>query len=362
MGYSRRLTYRELSIANRACTIIASSFDVSKVFDRFIVELKKILDVNWAAVALTGPDGLRLLASFSEYNAKLPVQESLPTQGTASEWVIQNKKPLFQSDVAGDTQFAATEPYYKLRMRSAVHLPLLAGKKAIGSLILASRQPDAYGSEHAAFLKQVAAQMAMPIEHSRMYAMVREQARIDDLTGLFNRRSLDEVIASEINRHARYGGIFSLIILDLDSFKAFNDKRGHLAGDDLLREVGSVIKSSIRSADQAFRYGGDEFAILLPNTMASAGELVCERIRKQIEAQQFAGKLPVTASLGLATWPANGAGANDLIAAADAALYRAKTSGGNCHRQASPGITRRTTLLPSSEVTKGKALGVVESK
>ncbi|MDO8579225.1 MAG: sensor domain-containing diguanylate cyclase [Dehalococcoidales bacterium] len=340
MGYSRRLTYNELSIANRACAIISSSLDVPKVFDRFIVELKKILDINWAAVTLTVPDGLRLVATFSEYNVNAPVQELIPTQGTASEWVIRNKKSLFQSDLTSDRQFIASEPYYKLRMSSAVHLPLLANKRAIGSLILASRQPDAYTAKQAAFLKQVAAQMAMPIEHCRMYAMVREQARIDDLTGLFNRRSLDEVIASEINRHARYGGIFSLIILDLDSFKAFNDKRGHLAGDDLLRNVGTVIKGSIRSADQAFRYGGDEFAILLPNTVASAGELVCERIRKQIEEQQAAGKLPVTASLGLATWPANGAGANDLIAAADAALYRAKTSGGNCHRQSSPGVSR----------------------
>ncbi|MDO8577916.1 MAG: sensor domain-containing diguanylate cyclase [Dehalococcoidales bacterium] len=345
MGYSRRLTYRELSTANRACAIITSSLDVSKVFGRFIGELKKILDVNWAAVVLAEPDGLRVLTSFSEFNAKAQVQERIPMQGTASEWVIGNKKPLFQSNVAGDTQFAATEPYYKLRMCSAVHLPLLANKRAIGSLILASRQPDAYNSKQAAFLKQVAAQMAMPIEHSRLYAEVREQSRIDDLTGLLNRRSLDEIIASEIKRHARYGGIFSLVILDIDGFKAFNDKRGHLAGDNLLRKVGRALKSSMRSSDQAFRYGGDEFAVLMPNTMASAGELVCERIRKQIEAQQVGGKIPFTASLGLATWPANGAGPNDLIAAADAALYRAKTAGGNCARQASAKMRKNINKL-----------------
>lgn len=338
MGYSRRLTYRELSTANRASAVITSSLDVPKVFDGFIAELKKILDISWAAVTLAEPDGVRLLASFSEYKSNTPVQGLIPTQGTASEWVIHNKKLLIQSDVANDRQFVAAEPYYKLRMRSAIHLPLLADKRAIGSLILASRQPDAYGPTQASFLKQVAAQMAMPIEHSRLYAIVREQARIDDLTGLLNRRSLDEIIGSEINRHARYGGIFSLIILDLDGFKAFNDKRGHLAGDDLLRKVGSALKTSIRSADQAFRYGGDEFAIFLPNTVAPAGELVCERIRNQIEALQIGGKGSVTASLGLATWPANGGGTNDLIAAADAALYRAKTNGGNCQRPASPGI------------------------
>ncbi len=136
-----------------------------------------------------------------------------------------------------------------------------------------------------------------------------------------------------MNRQIRYGGVFSLIILDLDSFKMFNDSRGHLAGDDLLRKIGSAIKNSIRSADQAFRYGGDEFAILLPYTVADAAFLVAERIRKQIASHLSTGKIPVTVSLGLATWPANGTGANDIIAAADAALYRAKQSGRNqCQR------------------------------
>ena len=157
-------------------------------------------------------------------------------------------------------------------------------------------------------------------------------ARIDGLTGLLNRRSLDEAIASEINRHSRYGGAFSLIVLDLDAFKAFNDNYGHLAGDSLLRKIGSVMRSSIRSADQAFRYGGDEFAILLPNTAISAAEQVAERTRKQVASEMIAGSIAVTISLGCASWPANGRSANEVVAAADAALYQAKQSGGNQSR------------------------------
>ena len=125
-------------------------------------------------------------------------------------------------------------------------------------------------------LEQLASQIALPVENSRLYAKAEEKARIDELTGLLNRRALNELITNEIARHSRYGGVLSIIILDLDSFKAFNDNYGHLAGDKLLREIGSITKRAIRSSDQAFRYGGDEFAILLPQTTINAAHDVAD--------------------------------------------------------------------------------------
>ena len=333
MSYRRKLSYLELSVINRACTIMSSSLDVPKVFDRFVTELKKIIDINWAAVALTENDGLHFLALFSDSGSLWKVPEQMPIKGTATEWVVLHKKPLVEADLLQESQFVTAEYYRQQGIRSVANLPLVAKTRVIGSLIIASRQPDVYGSKETGFLKQVATQIAMPIENSRLYAEMREQARVDDLTGLFNRRSLDEVIVSEIGRQNRYGGVFSLIILDLDSFKVFNDKNGHLAGDDVLRKIGNAIKNSIRSADQAFRYGGDEFAIVLPTTGADAALLVAERIREQIDSQLAEGEIPVTASLGLATWPVNGTTANDIVAAADTALYVAKQNGRNrCQR------------------------------
>ena len=120
-----------------------------------------------------------------------------------------------------------------------------------------------------------------------------------------------------------------MIILDLDSFKTFNDKYGHLSGDKLLRKIGSIIKGAIRGADQAFRYGGDEFAVLLPQTAIDAATQVAERVRQHIATKVKAGSVPITASLGLASWPADGIGPNEILSAADAALYRAKRNGGN---------------------------------
>ena len=155
------------------------------------------------------------------------------------------------------------------------------------------------------------------------------------------------MINSEIGRHSRYGGIFSLIILDLDSFKAFNDNYGHLAGDKLLEQASDVMKKAIRSADQAFRYGGDEFAILLPQTTIDAAYRVAERVRKRIASEVKTNHLLVTASLGLASWPVDGIGPSEIIAASDKALYQAKQSGGNRSHRA-PGA-----MLVSDDVMAG---------
>ena len=263
-----------------------------------------------------------------------------PIKGTAVEWVVTHKRLVVESALSHESQFTTPESYLEQGIRSIAYLPLIAKDRAIGSLIVASRRHHAYNKRHIMLLEYLALQIAMPIENSRVYAEVEEKARIDELTGLLNRRSLNEVMISEINRHSRYGSIFSLIILDLDSFKAFNDNYGHLAGDKLLREIGCIVKSTIRTSDQAFRYGGDEFAILLPNTHIDATSQVAERVRKQVALKMMDGHIPVTTSLGLASWPADGIEANEVIAAADAALYHAKRSGGNRSHCASVIIPR----------------------
>ena len=121
---------------------------------------------------------------------------------------------------------------------------------------------------------------------------------------------------------------------DVDSLKTVNDTYGHLVGDEALRQIGGIIRSMIRISDQAFRYGGDEFAIFLPNTAVDAATRVAERIRKQIALKMMSNRTHVTISLGLAGWPVNGREANEVIAAADAALYQAKRSGGNKSQRA----------------------------
>ncbi|MFH1087610.1 MAG: diguanylate cyclase [Chloroflexota bacterium] len=328
---SEQLAEREedLSVINRSTAIVASALDTQQIYDAFIQELKKVMDIDWAAIVLIERNDLYFLALSSEIGSGWQVGERIPVKDTPAEWVAVHRKPLVETDLLQESRFAMGEYYLRQGIRSIAWFPLIAKRRAIGSLIIASRHPNSYGQRHIRLLEQLASQIAMPVHNSRLYAEAEERARIDELTGLLNRRSLNELTAKEIKRHSRYGGVFSIIILDLDSFKAFNDALGHLAGDRLLRQVGSIMKASIRGADHAFRYGGDEFAILLPNTAIAPAYLVAERIRTQLALEVTIEDIPATASLGLASWPADGKEASEVIAAADGALYEAKRSGGN---------------------------------
>jgi diguanylate cyclase (GGDEF)-like protein len=319
----------ELSVINNSSAIITSSFDIQEIYGSFIEELKKVVDVSWSAIVLVDESGLRCVAVSSVEGSAYQVGEKLPMQGTGTGWVVTHKKSLVETDLSKEMKFATGQNFHEQGMRSMVYLPLISKGKAIGSLILASRQTNAYSQQHLMLLEQLASQIAIPLENARLYAKAEEEARIDELTGLLNRRSLDEMIDTEINRHSRYGGVFSLAILDLDSFKTFNDTRGHLAGDNLLGQVGYIIRNAIRSTDQAFRYGGDEFAILLPHTNVEDAIQVTERVRESIASDLDTGDIKVTASIGLAIWPEDGISHTDIIATADLILYRAKWSGGN---------------------------------
>jgi diguanylate cyclase len=154
----------------------------------------------------------------------------------------------------------------------------------------------------------------------------------DALTGLHNRRRMLDALNAEVARHARHGRSFSIMMVDVDHFKKYNDTYGHPAGDALLKKVGGILKSSLRTNDFAARYGGEEFLILLPDQDQKGAVEVAERIRQRIAVEtgdEANSRKPVTASLGLATFPEAARTAEPLLAAADAALYRAKNTGRN---------------------------------
>lgn len=157
---------------------------------------------------------------------------------------------------------------------------------------------------------------------------------LDGLTELYNHRYFHDLIAREVNRALRYPQVFILLMIDIDDFKGFNDKYGHLAGDCALREVAKVMLRTLRKVDLICRYGGEEFAVILPQTNIQGGKDVAERLRNIIEGMDikdekntFLGK--VTISVGVASFPENGQSKEDLMKAADAALYQAKSQGKN---------------------------------
>jgi len=320
---------KEITLINRLTTIITSSVSIQEIFEGFVQELKKVVDVDWASIALIDGTELYFSALSTTIGSAWQTGERITLEGTATEWVCRESKSLYEDDLLRYHRFWTGEHHLQQGIRSVVYLPLTIKDDCIGSLIVASRHPNAFTTKQIRLLEQVALQIATPIENSQLYARAEQRARIDELTGLFNRRHFEERLKEEIARHSRYSDIFSIFLLDLDNFKTYNDIYGHPSGDILLNQTGKIIKSSIRNADQAFRYGGDEFVVILPHTTTDDAWVVAERVRQAIMEEMEKREIDITCSIGLASYPSDGVISGELITVADTALYFAKRTGGN---------------------------------
>jgi diguanylate cyclase (GGDEF)-like protein/putative nucleotidyltransferase with HDIG domain len=339
---------QELELINRMATIITSSLHIKDVYEAFVAGLREVVDVDWATIALVEGDELRFEVLSTEVGSAWQSGDKIPLKGTGTEWVAKRKKSFVEPNLAKNRRFWTGENHLKQGIRSIVYLPLMVKNEAIGSLTIASRKANTYTPVQVRLLERLASQIAMPVENSQLYAKAEERARIDQLTNLFNRRHFDERIKQEIDRHSRYRSMLSLILLDLDFFKAYNDTQGHMAGDKVLELIGQLLNGAIRNADIAFRYGGDEFAVILPQSATNDAFIVAERIRGKIANEMNKKNISITASLGLASWPTDGVTADELVRVTDRALYYAKETGGNRTCIASK-------MLPSlAEVTNAK--------
>jgi diguanylate cyclase (GGDEF)-like protein len=195
----------------------------------------------------------------------------------------------------------------------------------------AGRARAAQISDRQRLAKTLGEQVALALANLRLRATLREQSLRDPLTGLFNRRYMEESLDREIRRALREGYGLGVLMVDVDHFKRLNDAFGHAAGDQVLREIGHLLGTAVRGEDIACRYGGEEFVIILPKASLADTHRRAEALREGIKTLQFDEPMrhypSTTISVGVAAYPEHGARADELILAADSALYRAKAEG-----------------------------------
>jgi diguanylate cyclase (GGDEF)-like protein/putative nucleotidyltransferase with HDIG domain len=239
--------------------------------------------------------------------------------------------------------------------------PFKSRDKLIGILTLGKKKNKAILSyQDIELIANIANQAGIIIENAQLYTHAKIKANTDELTALYNHRHFHERLDQEITRNTRFGGTFSLIMMDVDLFKSYNDIYGHLAGDNVLRKVGEYIVNSIRGIDLAFRYGGEEFTVILPGTQIEDAYKVAERIRKTIEAKSSLKAMPITISLGVSNWPSDGIMKEEIIGRADEALYLAKQLGRNRTCMSTDIKKGQDTQLISSELRSNpKALSII---
>ncbi len=212
----------------------------------------------------------------------------------------------------------------------ATAVPLIVGARVVGVLEARYPEPQVATSQAAEVLEMFATHAATAIEAARLHELTEERSQVDPLTQLFNRRRLEQDLGVECKRCARYARPLAFVMLDIDHFKSFNDRHGHPQGDVTLKKLADVVASAVRTTDTAYRYGGEEFCILLRETAGQDAMVFAERLRRRIE-KRFASDSPekLTASFGVAEFSADLPTAREMIEAADVAMYQSKHAGRN---------------------------------
>lgn len=306
---------------------------------REVVEMAAdLLNASSGSLMLLDETGENLCIESAK-KLQLPLARGLSMRigaGIAGK-VAKSGMPLLVTDIEKDSRVAIPNRP-RFRTKSFISVPLKAKNRIIGVLNLADKESEGIFTEaDLNRLTTFATHIGIMIERVRVLeraSLLEELSITDPLTGLYNRRFLEHRLDEELSRSLRQNLSFTLILIDLDNFKLYNDLCGHVAGDTALKKLADLLKITAREMDLVIRYGGEEFCLILPGTSKKESIFVAERIRRSIEKESFPHEscLPngrLTASLGIASFPEDGQAASALIHAADIALYQAKNNGRN---------------------------------
>lgn len=317
---------KELGITNTLSSAFISSGNINAVFEDLIEKVLVVSDFSIGCIVIK-EGGKFVIKGISGASLGLKQELERGKLDFVYENVIESADPLYVMEA---DEIKSIEPLEKEGIVFFACIPLRIGPETKGVLMLASRIELRFDFDVAALFTLIGNNISLISEKVRLFQEAQRLAITDGLTGLYNVRYFYDMLNKEIARTKRYRTLFSLILFDIDNFKALNDTYGHQAGDEVLRSLASILKEASRETDVAARYGGEEFIMMLTNTPKHEALHLANRIREKIEEYNYhieESTVKITVSGGIATFPEDAKDSKSLLYAADMAMYEAKAMG-----------------------------------
>ncbi len=331
-GTDRKRQMLELGIFHDVAKALTSSLNLDSILQTIMDKMAEYFQPeNWSLLMVDeGREELYFAIAVGDAADALKTVRLKMGEGIAG-WVAKHGEPLLVPDVYTDPRFAKRiDQMTKWQTRSIICVPLTSKGRVLAVIQLINVDMKGFGDNELFFLQALCDYAAIAIDNAKAVERIQELTITDDCTGLYNARHLYKTLEAEVYRSARFGYEFTVIFIDLDHFKMVNDTHGHLVGSKLLAEIGYNIKSHLRLIDYAFRYGGDEFVVLLPQTGKDAALNVAKRLlddfRTSVLLKDDGLNLNVRASLGIATYPEDAKSAHEIIRQSDEMMYMVKNT------------------------------------
>jgi diguanylate cyclase (GGDEF)-like protein len=313
---------QELTIFHDVAKALTSSLDLDSILQTIMEKMGEYFRPDTWSLLMVDEQHDELYfaiavgdAAEALKNVRLKVGEGI------AGWVAKNGEQVISTDVEHDPRYARrVDEVTRWETRSVICMPLRSRLRVLGVIQLVNVDMAHFNEQEVFFLRALCDYAAIAIENARWVEKIQELTITDDCTGLYNARHLYKTLDTEVYRSSRFGYEFSVLF----------DTHGHLVGSRLLAEIGNLVKAQLRLIDFAFRYGGDEFVVLLPQTGKDSALVVAKRLRDALRATTFCRdegiRLNVSASIGLATYPHDARDAHDIIRQADEMMYLVKNT------------------------------------
>ena len=329
---ANRIPLDDLLVFHQVARSLTSSFDLDTILRTIMEHMERFVEAELWTLLMLDEERQELYYAIAAGREEVSLRGLRVKVGEGvAGWVVEHGETLLVPEAQNDPRVKQESGANHNTVRSVIALPLRGRKGTHGVIEIFNPRADQLTDYTIAFLHILADHAAIAIENARDVARIQQLTITDDCTKLYNVRHLYEVLGREMERCGRLELPVSLAFLDLDHFKLVNDEHGHLVGSELLARVGERLQELSGKHDWCFRYGGDEFVILMPETGANDALAFAQRLLHELMETRFLMKsgleLSISASVGLATAPADGATVHAIVGIADTRMYAVKASG-----------------------------------